>query len=68
VRLNRQHAAYPLTADLAGVLAAATRPPRTDRRNWTKGVERALILLGGLDWRLTRPAAARPLDSVSAVR
>ena len=59
---------YPLTADLAGVLAA-TQPEQTPvRRERTRPVSRFFGLLGRIGWRPAEPASDKPLDSVPAVR
>ena len=59
---------YPLTADLAGVLAT-TVPERTDgRQDRTEFAKRFVALLGRLGRRSTSSVSEKPLDSVPAVR
>lgn len=59
---------YPLTADLAGVLAL-TVPEWADRRQErTELAKRFFALLGRIGRRATSPVSDKPLDSVPAVR
>jgi hypothetical protein len=59
---------YPLTADLAGALAA-TLPEQTPvRRERRRRVTRFFGWFGRLGWRSADAASDKPLDSVPAVR
>lgn len=59
---------YPLTADLAGVLAATVPERASVRQERTEFAKRFVALLARLGRRSTNPVADKPLDSIPTVR